>query len=216
MVGVDLGIKQLAVTRTGRFFSGRESYHHQHKGVRCQRELQRVGTRSAYRAVRRVHRRRRRRGRDRLHRVANGIIEEALAHDTTVVAVEELTDICDRLPQATAVHRWAFRTLLSFVEYRARARSLEVVTVDPAHTSTRCSRTDCGHTADANRPSRSRFRCVECGYEVHANYNAAKNIGLRCVRRGHMSSQRTGTGQCALKSGTLSPSEGFTDKSARG
>lgn len=216
VLGVDLGIDQLAVTSTGQFFSGTAFTHHQQEVIDRQQALQEVGTRSAHQTLRQVHRRRRRRGRDRLHRVANGIIEEAIDHDATVIAVEELTGIRDRLPQATAVHRWAFRTLIDFVEYRARARGIEVVTVDPAHTSTRCSRTDCGHTTDANRLSRDQFCCEECGYEVHADYNAAKNIGLRCVRRGHTSSRRTGTGQCALKSGTLSPSEGFTDKSAVG
>ncbi|MFB6117176.1 RNA-guided endonuclease InsQ/TnpB family protein [Halosegnis sp.] len=216
VLGVDLGIDHLAVTSTGRFFSGVEFNHYRREIQERERALQQVGTRSAYRTLTQIHHRRRRRARDRLHRVANGIIEEAITHDATVIALENLTGIRDRLPETTAVHRWEFRTLAAFIKYRARARGINVVRVSPAHTSTRCSRTDCGHTTSANRPSRAQFRCVECGYEVHADYNAAKNVGLRCVRRGHMSSRRTGTGQCALKSGTLSPSDGFTDKLSTG
>lgn len=213
VLGVDLGVEQLAVTSTGEFFSGREFTHEQREAIKRERELQQTGTRSAYRTLKQVHTRRRRRGRERLHRVANGIIEEALEHDCSVIAFEDLTGIRSRLSGATAVHHWAYRTLIGFVDYRAAARGIDVEQVDPAHTSQRCSHTDCDSVAAENRQTRDRFHCRECGYEVHADYNAAKNIGLRCVRRGHTSSGRTGTGQCALASGILSPDEGFTDKS---
>lgn len=214
VLGVDLGINHLAVASTGRFFSGREFTHQQREAIKREHELQQTGTRSAYRTLSQLHARRRLRGRDRLHRVANGIITEAVEHDCSTIAFENLTGIRERLPGATAVHRWAFRILIEFVEYRAAERGIRVVRVDPAYTSQRCSRTDCGHTASENRPTRDWFCCQECGYEVAADYNAAKNVGLRCVRRGHTSSRRTGVGQCALASGTLSPGEGFTDKSA--
>jgi len=63
----------------------------------------------------------------------------------------------------------------------------EVVTeaveqVAPNHTSTRCSRTDCGFTHDDNRDGQQ-FECQKCGYEVNADYNAAKNIGVRYARK---------------------------------
>ncbi|OYR79721.1 transposase, partial [Halorubrum sp. E3] len=38
----------------------------------------------------------------------------------------------------------------------------------------------------------------------------AKNIGMRYVRRGQQSSRRTRNSQLALKSGTVTPSGGFT------
>jgi len=50
--------------------------------------------------------------------------------------------------------------------------------VEPNHTSQRCSRTDCGFTHPNNRQG-EHFECQKCGYEVNADYNAAKNIGLR-------------------------------------
>jgi putative transposase len=80
--------------------------------------------------------------------------------------------------------------------------------VGSAYTSKRCSA--CGFTADENRPSRNDFRCAKCGSEANADYNAAKNIGMRYVRRGQQSSRRTGDSQLALKSGTLKPKRGFT------
>ena len=44
----------------------------------------------------------------------------------------------------------------------------------PRNTSRTCP--DCAHVARENRPSRARFRCVECGHEGHADHVAAINI----------------------------------------
>ena len=54
--------------------------------------------------------------------------------------------------------------------------------VEPNHTSTHCSRTDCGFTHEDNRDG-EQFKCQKCGYEVNADYNGAKNIGLRYARK---------------------------------
>lgn len=214
VLGVDLGIEHLAVTSTGQFFSGKQFSHEQRESLKRERELQQTGTRSAYRTLGQVRNRSLRRGRDYLHRVANGVVSEALNHDCTVIAFEDLRGIRDSKPNATAIHRWAFRRLTQFVEYRAEALDITVEYVEPSYTSQNCSRIGCPGTGPENRPERSRFHCQRCGYEVAADYNAARNIGLRGVRPGHTSSGRTGVGQCALKSGTLGP-DGFTDKSER-
>jgi len=94
------------------------------------------------------------------------------------------------------------------VEYKAEADGISVKQVGSAYTSKRCA--ECGFTADENRPSRSDFRCQKCGSEANADYNAAKNIGMRYVRRGQQSSRRTGNSQLALKSGTVTSKSGFT------
>jgi Transposase and inactivated derivatives len=41
---------------------------------------------------------------------------------------------------------------------------------------------DCGFTHDDNRHG-EHFECQKCGYEVNADYNGAKNIGLRYARK---------------------------------
>jgi putative transposase len=61
----------------------------------------------------------------------------------------------------------------------------EVVAVNPANTSRRCS--ECGHTAKENRESQAIFRCQSCGYTDNADVNAAKTIlaaGLAVSGRG--------------------------------
>ncbi|MFN7190976.1 MAG: zinc ribbon domain-containing protein, partial [Rhodospirillales bacterium] len=49
-----------------------------------------------------------------------------------------------------------------------------VVEVDSRFTSQICS--ECDHVDASSRLSQSEFRCVECGYEAHADVNAARNI----------------------------------------
>ncbi len=49
--------------------------------------------------------------------------------------------------------------------------------VSPAYTSQTCS--CCGYVDKRNRPSQSTFRCLCCGTQMHADVNAARNIGQR-------------------------------------
>jgi putative transposase len=51
---------------------------------------------------------------------------------------------------------------------------MTVVRIDPRHTSQTCSR--CGYQHRANRRSQSLFHCRSCGYQLNADFNAAKNI----------------------------------------
>jgi putative transposase len=60
--------------------------------------------------------------------------------------------------------------LLHRLEDKAPGR---VEKIYPAYTSQRCSA--CGHVAPGNRESQA-FRCVACGYQAHADVNAALNI----------------------------------------
>ena len=169
--------------------------------------LQQTGTRSAHRTLEQSSGRELRYVRDVLHRASNAIVDEPLRYECDVIAFEDLTHIRDRTG-ASWGHKWAFRTLYEQVEYKAKAEGISVKQVGSAYTSTRCA--ECGFTADENRPTRTDFRCVKCESEANADYNAAKNVGMRYVRRGQQSSRRTGNSQLALKSGTATQSGGFT------
>nr|WP_205254382.1 RNA-guided endonuclease TnpB family protein [Halorubellus sp. JP-L1] len=207
VLGVDLGIENLAVTSTAYFLSGRELTHDLREFEKVRAGLQQTGTRSAHRTLERSSGRELRYVRDVLHQASNAIVDEALRYDCDVIAFEDLTDIRDRTG-ASWGHKWAFRTLYEQVAYKAEAEGISVKEVGSAYTSQRCA--ECGFTADENRPTRNDFRCVNCEAEANADYNAAKNIGMRYVRRGQQSSRRAGDSQLALKSGTVTPSDGFT------
>ena len=207
VLGVDFGIENLAVTSTAYFFSGSELTHDLREFGKVRTGLQQTGTRSAHRTLEQSSGRELRYVRDVLHRASNAIVAEALRYECDVIAFEDLTYIRDRTG-ASWGHKWAFRTLYEQVEYKAEAEGISVKQVGSAYTSKRCA--ECGFTAEENRPTRNDFRCQKCESEANADYNAAKNIGMRYVRRGQQSSRRTGNSQLALKSGTVTPNGGFT------
>ncbi|AQL42583.1 transposase [Halorientalis sp. IM1011] len=207
VLGVDLGVENIAVTSTARFFPGGELNHTLSEFEEARAGLQRTGTRSAHRTIEQASGRQLRRVRDEMHRVSKGIVTEAVRYDCDRIVFEDLTHIRKRTEGAWG-HRWAFRQLYQFVEYKAERHGIEVTQVGSAYTSKRCA--ECGFTSDENRPTREHFECQSCGTEANADYNAAKTVGMRYVRRGQQSSRRTGDGQLALKSGTVTPNGGFT------
>ena len=180
VLGVDLGVNQLAVTSTGSFWSGHELNHWRREYEKRRASLQQCGSRHAHKNVQAVGEKEAGRFKIMIHRIANGIIEEAAENGCTVIAFEELTGIRDRLSDASWGHTWAFERLYEYVEYKAEVHSIDVEQVDPKNTSRRCSH--CGFTHPDNRDGEA-FECLKCGYENHADYNAAKNIGLRYLRR---------------------------------
>lgn len=58
--------------------------------------------------------------------------------------------------------------------YKADWYGAELISIDPKHTSQRCS--SCGHTAKGNRMTQAEFACETCGMAMHADINAARNI----------------------------------------
>ncbi|MDQ2051198.1 transposase [Natronolimnohabitans sp. A-GB9] len=203
VLGVDLGVNQIAVTSTARFFSAGALTHARHEFEKTRNGLQKTGTQSAHRTLENRAGRERRHARHVLHVVANGIVEEALEYDCDGIVFEDLEGIRTRLPEAEWHSQWAFRTLTEFVEYKAETEGIFVETVEPQNTSKRCA--DCGFTHDGNRAG-NEFECQSCGKRNHADYNAAKNVAKRYLRRGPQSSRRRGVSQYALKSGPRTPS----------
>ena len=208
VLGVDLGVRNIAVTSTAQFFSGKELQHVCRQHAKRRRSLEEVGTRSAHLTARRLAGRERRYIENTLHVVSLEIVNEALCYDCSVIALEELGGIYEAISEAEFAEWWAYRRLADFIEYKAEARGIRVEYVDSRNTSKQCS--ECGHCGERNRRTRPRFECANCGSTSNADYNAAKNVALRYVRGGQQSSSRTGTRRCALKSGTVSPNGEFT------
>ena len=208
VLGVDLGVENIAVTSTGTFYSGGLFNHRRDEYERIRASLQQTGTESAHRTINEMGGRERRWNRDVLHNVSKAIVQEAITHGCVVIAFEDLTDIRDRLPDAKAFHGWAFRQLAEYVEYKAEAFGIRTQYVNPAYTSQRCSK--CGTTLSENRRSQANFECRKCGYAVHADYNAAKNVAMKQLRSKQKPSVGGATNQLALKSGTLNGNGSFT------
>ena len=215
VLGVDLGVENIAVTSTGVFWAGDELDHWHREYEKRRASMQQKGTRYAHEAIKRVGETETGRFEHLLHRVANGIVYEAVEGECSHIAFEDLTDIRDRMPGAKRLHAWAFRRLFEYVSYRAEERGIVVEQVNPQYTSQRCSQTDCGFTHPDNRPSQERFECQKCGYELHADYNATKNVGFKLLRRLHTSSGGDAPVGVRINTGTLNES-GFTTAPALG
>ena len=203
VLGVDLGVNNLAVASTGTFWSGDEFNHWRREYEKRRSDLQQCGSRHAHENIQSVGRKETGRFEIYLHSVANELIDEAIENDCSHIVFEELTHIREEIPGATWQHVWAFRRLYEYVEYKAVEQGVEVVQVDPRNTSNRCS--TCGFTHDDNRHQES-FECQQCGYENHADYNAAKNVGLQYLRRRQSAGDGGAPVDVRLNRGTLNVS----------
>jgi IS605 OrfB family transposase len=177
VLGVDLGVKNIAVDNTGTIFSN-EKVESIRKRVHTHRaDLQRKGTKSAKRRLKKVSHKESRFRTDTNHCVSKYLVEKA--KDTNcAIALEDLSGINSRTTvrksQRSERLSWAFYQLRSFITYKAVLAGVPVILVDPKYTSQKCNK--CGHTKKANRQSQGEFCCKACGHEDHADRNGAKNI----------------------------------------
>ncbi|WP_267639890.1 RNA-guided endonuclease InsQ/TnpB family protein [Haloarchaeobius amylolyticus] len=215
VLGVDLNLKNVAVTSTGSFYDGGTLLWGQNHYFRVRRSLQHKGTRSAKQVLRRLSGRENRFVLNRLHTISRRIVEEADAHDCSYIAVEQLTHIRERMDNRNdrvkrQMHNWAFRELQEMLAYKAAEYGIRVEQIPPAFTSQTCSK--CGQQSSTNRDSKTGwFECNDCGYSIDGDYNASKNIGLKLVTVPEgKSPSGLGDGHLALKSGTLNGNGEYT------
>ena len=184
VLGVDLGESNLATTSSGKLFDGGKLSHERDKFLNLRKRLQRNGSKSAKQLLQKVSGRESRHVRHVNHEVSRKIVAEAVRTGCSTIAMENLTNIRKRIKAGKRVrsrlHRWAWRELQDFVEYKAKEAGIQVVYVNPAYTSKTCS--VCGNTGVRQK---HRFSCPVCGRLAHADLNAGLNIaslGLTAVR----------------------------------
>jgi IS605 OrfB family transposase len=185
VLGVDLGIVNLATDSSGTSRAGDRVERRRQWYASRRQVLQKVGTRSAKRRLRQLKGRQRHFQKDTNHVISKRLVQKA--KDTKrAIALEDLTHVRTRTTvrkSGRARHNnWAFRQLRAFISYKAQLSGLPLVFVDPAYTSQRCSA--CGHTERRNRKSQAEFCCVVCGHAAPADYNAAINIERAALSAG--------------------------------
>ncbi len=179
-VGVDLGLRRPAVTSGTRFFGRRQWRGIQARYLRLRRSLQRKGTRSAQRHLRRLTGKVNRFRCDCDHVLSRRSTDSV--DDGTVIVVENLTHIRARAKQRgrqsrRRPHTWSYAQLRGLLEYKAQEVGCVVVGIGPRHTSQRYCR--CGYTARNHRRSQRDFTCRSCGFRLHADPNGARNIARK-------------------------------------
>lgn len=174
VMGVDVGENTLAASSTGRIWGGEALRHRRDQHLALRRRLQSNGSQSARQTLGQVSGRERRRVRHINHETSKGIVAEACKIGAAKIVMEDLTHIRERIRAGrrvrTRLHRWAFRQLQSFVEYKARAVGIAVEYVNPAFTSQTCSL-----CRQLGRRLKHRFEC-SCGFRAHADLNASRNL----------------------------------------
>ena len=216
VLGVDLNVAgYVAVTSTGAFLGNADYLNHRRDEYERRRgNLQQTGTRSAHLTMKSIGDRFARWSADYLHRVSKAIVQEAVENDCMAIAFENLKNIRKRISNASKFQQWAFKELQCHVEYKAEEYGIEVDDVNPTYTSQRCSHGECGFTHENNRDG-DEFECLNCGKQLHSDYNAARNMGWRLVQHRLKSGAERATSQLALKSGTLNANGQFRPTALR-
>ena len=186
VIGVDFGRRDIAVTSTGKSWSGKEIQKTRDKYSRVRASLQKKasqGTRSTRRRARQILKRLS--GRERRyqawlnHNISKAIIAEA-KEIQSFVALENLTGIRERInqkPRSKTERRrsnnWGFYQLRIFLEYKGIKEGIEVIAINPAYTSQTCN--CCRHLGLRNNKS---FKCTNsrCGWIGDADENGSKMI----------------------------------------
>lgn len=181
-LGVDLGIKNIAVDSMGETHCGDKINGLRARHRRLRNKLQKKGTRSATRLLKKRKSKESRFARNENHCISKKIVAKAKTLGYGI-ALEELTGIRERVTvkksQRAQHSSWGFFQLRQFVSYKAVLAGVEVKVVDPRNTSRECP--ECGHTEKANRITRDTFHCRSCEYVAPADYVAARNISRRAV-----------------------------------
>ena len=117
--------------------------------------------------------------RDFVHKAVREVLEFALEHGVTDIAVGDLSKQISNSDighvNNQKLHQLPLGRFANVLEYRAREVGIGVqLDVDESRTSETCS--VCGEYRAANRIKRGLWRCRACGIVLNADVNAARNI----------------------------------------
>jgi len=177
VLGVDLGIVNIATDSDGQVHSGSQVKNVRHRHRRLRTKLQKKNTKSAKRLLKKLSGKEARFAKDVNHTIAKKIVVKAKG-TRRGIALENLkgirTRVTARRQQRATLSSWSFFQLRQFIEYKARLAGVPVSAVNPRNTSRACP--SCWHIDKKNRPNQSTFLCVRCGFAGLADSIAADNI----------------------------------------
>lgn len=185
IVGIDLGVNQLAVTYDSNgksvFYSGRQIKQKRARMLLLRKRLQARGTKSAKRKLKKLREKESRYAAAVNHAVTKALISQYGAG--TLYVLEDLTGVRGATERVCLKKRpvtvsWAFYQFRKFLEYKAELSGSKVIAVDPAYTSQDCP--VCGHRSRKNRNRKKHeFCCCCCGYQSNDDRIGAMNLWKR-------------------------------------
>lgn len=194
VLGVDLGIVNIAADSDGGNFSGADVQRNRRIFEHRRKNLQKKGTKSAKRKLKKLSGKQARFQKQVNHTISKQLVQKA--QDThRAIALEDLSGIREapvRHSQRSKHSNWSFYQLRQFISYKAKRAGVTVIVVDPRNTSRTCPK--CGHVDKSNRRTQSLFSCVSCGFSAPADTVAAENISVRAAVNLPMVSNQLGSG----------------------
>jgi len=175
IVGIDRGLYHIAVTSDKQFFSAQKVREIRRKYLYVKKTLQQKGTQSAKRKLKKISGKEKRFMKDVNHCITKKIAGNP---QYKMFVLEKLTNIRNKRKGNVLnklLSNWSFYQFEQFLKYKAEALGKQVVYIDPHYTSQKCSK--CGNTNKESR-KKSQYKCIKCGFQEHADINAAINIKI--------------------------------------
>ena len=182
VVGIDRGINFLAVSYDSKgkssFFDGGKVKHKRAHYKELRTELQKRGTASARRRLKKIGQRENRWMNDVNHCVSKALVTNHPSK--TLFVLENLKGIRGATEKVRRKERyvsvsWSYYDLEQKLKYKAQRNSCQVINVDPRYTSQCCPK--CGHIEKSNRDKkRHKFCCRNCGYRSNDDRIGAMNL----------------------------------------
>jgi IS605 OrfB family transposase len=170
-VGLDRGINNIVVTSDNEFYNSKQLKQIKGRYQYLKKKLQSIGTPSSRRHLKKLSGREKRFVRD----VNHCISKELASKNYDCFVLEDLKKIprnCGRRFNKK-LGNWSYYQLENFLNYKTEIQDKIIHKINPRHTSQCCSK--CGHIEKTNRYG-NRFKCKSCGFELHADLNASRNI----------------------------------------
>ena len=196
-VGIDMGVAIFATLSNGKMHMPLKLDKEIKKMKKAQKTLSRKKKGSNNRTkskqkLQKKHLKIANKRKDFLHKLSNEItsenqtivIEKLKIKNMTKSAtgtVEEPKKSSGKRGLNRVITQQSWGTFFEMLKYKAEKKGGEVIEVDPKFTSQKCS--CCGYISKENRKSQSKFKCIQCQFELNADLNASLNI-LNSV--GHM------------------------------
>jgi transposase len=183
---VDVGIANFLTTSTGKqygTFQGKLARRHQRDREKRRRKaklracLKKKGVTKLPSTSSVTGQRLTRHVRQEINRAVTLLIQD---HASARIIYEDLSVASMRF-KARFMNAYLYASNLAHIpeqiKWAAAKRGMAAHTVKAAYSSQECSR--CHYVDRANRPNQQTFCCVRCGYQDHADHNAALNLASR-------------------------------------
>jgi len=188
VVGIDVGIANFVTTSTGKHFgSFHKKLRARHKRDRAKRRrkaklracLKKKGVKKFPSTSSRTGQRLIRHTRQEINHAVNQCFADP-EHEGVQFAYEQLSVASMRF-KARAQNAYLRASHLGHIpaqiQWNSQKRGVQATPVISAYSSQECS--VCHYTDRKNRPDQRTFRCQVCGFEAHADHNAAINLSRR-------------------------------------